>query len=256
MRVAAALGGLIVSAAACSLVTDFPKLTGASSDGGASDGAYCRGLAPTPQFCDDFDEESALTPKWDSRSDGGVTIDGVGAHSAPSTMRSAVPAGAPDCTNAVAEKTLRGAFLAAHASFWLRFDDAAELSKGPAVAALYLGLSSSDPFCQLLLVLSGSPTFTEQRLSSLPDGGHETVQAAHALDALAPGEWHHLDIDYDTANGRLVVAANGTGVVDAALQLSCGKQAAAATLQLGHYCIEPGSPALEIRFDDVTFDGR
>ena len=273
MRASVALLGVAWLVGACSLITDFPRLTGGTatdggsgSDGGADaregglldGGPFCASQRPSSMFCDDFDEETTLTPHWDDTKPGTVTIEKGVAVSPPGALFSSVPQGSPDCTYGTVSKTLKSMFHAAHASFWLRFEDHAELDKGQHVAAIYLDFQT-DHFVRCQVILSAKPNgsdLMEQRVDALPDGGLTTTGQSHEFSAMSPATWHHLEIDYDLDANHLVGSVDGVNVIDAPLAVSCPKQAVPTTLQLGAYCVSGGSPSIAVRYDDVTFDAR
>jgi hypothetical protein len=270
-----ALGfGLAVLGAACSIVTTIPDLTSgprdasatgdANGDAGSGDAAsgFCRSQSPAPMFCDDFDDETSPFPRWEPGPDGQKIIDSRAARSQPSSLRSSVPAGGPDCARATVKKRLEGDFRAARVSLAVRFDDPAELDGYTAVMAqeFLVQVGSNSDSCQAILLLHPTmpPRVFEQVITSFPDGGASTPPGTNhdMKKTIAAGEWHVIDIDHDRRTGHLRVLVDGKLEIDEPLQSVCALGDAPADLQVGLFCMDPRARESAVRIDDVSFDAR
>lgn len=224
-------------------------------DAGALDGAlpFCASVGASSMFCDAFDDESALLPRWSSVTGAAVTIDGLASSSPPNAVSIVVPKNSASCTRASANKSLTGAFRGSRLAFSARFGPATEYER-EAVAVQEFKAGSSA--CALVFLLGPEASLFEQNFETLPDGGRSVLTGGGgaALQTLSPNDWHRFVIEFDRVASTVKMSIDGIVAVDVPLALSCLVGAVNADLRLGFNCAATRAFDEKVRFDDVTFD--
>lgn len=258
-------GGLTALCASCSLVTPIPDLTSGAPNGDSGTDAdslpFCAHQAPAPMFCDDFDQEPSLTPRWDALlTDGPVSIDHGSFRSKPASLLSTVSAPG-SCNSATANKLLAGSYRVSHAGIALRVGDASDLAGGARGVmeqsfTIHQGGDVTD--CNAIFTIDGTRLRVyEQVETSHADGTFNQQGTDHELSkTLALGVWHRVVVDYDLASGRVSATLDGEPALDEPLVYNCPKVAAPAGLKVGLFCVKDAPHPLAIHIDDVTFDAR
>ena len=265
----AALAPAVVLAvlAGCSLLVDTDGLAG---DPGAADGAtaaddgatgadaardgsgstdaplagtYCAAQSPRHQFCADFDE-NPIGFGWSTvSSDPAISLDADPAASSPPTaVRSRVLVN-KSCSFAMLSKVFVDPYSEAHFAFDLRMEaDALASPDGMYVASLEVGK------CNHLLQVYKS-MFAVYTQIDFPAG--EDRQDTRV--AVKPGEWMRLALDVDRRTGAIAFSIDGKpAFANVVLGPNC-TASAEVKMRVGLFC--QNVPA-EMRFDNVTFDGK
>ena len=267
----AALAPAVVLAvlAGCSLLVDTDGLAGdpsaadgataadvgatgadAARDGsGSTDaplaGTYCAAQSPRHQFCADFDE-NPIGFGWSTvSSDPAISLDADPAASSPPTaVRSRVLVNSV-CTFAMLSKFFVDPYSEAHFAFDLRMEaDALASPNGMYVASLEVGK------CNHLLQIDKSMFAVYTQIPPIDQPGGEDRQ--YTKVAVKPGEWMRLALDVDRRTGSIAFSVDGKPAFANVVLPKC-TASAEVKMRVGLFC--QSGPA-EIRFDNVTFDGK
>lgn len=276
---AAFIGVTAASAAvaACSLFTDLGQLSGGegaegggddagSGDGGVpvndgaapdasvGDGAFCQSRSPAPMFCRDFDDGGL--GGWDDIQEdpGGAIAHDPVASSPPGSAVITLAPSSPECTYVRLTKR----FLAPLSKWTLEFDlRLGDTSAQPRYPGHYLATVWTDisgDACGLLFSPSpSSPNLLEQIYYA--DGGAQNIN--HLLQGNpTPGEWHRITLRAELSAPRFTVAIDGQPLAkEVPLSGSC-KGSGPVSVRLGYHCAKSIGDPLEVRIDNVTFDGE
>jgi len=245
---------------------------GSSPDGGGADadanadvdarprdsGPFsCDQLAPPPLFCDDFDNETTLTPRWTGTT--GIPI-------APTVDNKSLLARVPDsgtCRYSTADKTLPGSYRASRLAYWVRFGDQTEF-KGGLISDQYFDFDNAGIVtrCHVVMGLGPVHPFVLEQVTT-SDGGTATTaeRGINLTTSLAPNVWHPIVIDFDLAAKKLMVSVDDQPVLDDVLGSdggpSCpGLSGQPAGAQVGLFCTNGTDIETRLRVDNLTFDAR
>ena len=262
----AALAPAVVLAvlAGCSLLTDTSGLAGdpnaadgattadAARDGsgpgpGSTDapaaGYYCAAQSPQHQFCADFDEHP-IGFGWSTvGSDPAISLTpDTAASSPPTAVRSRILVN-KSCAYAMLGKNFAEPYREAHFAFDLRMEaDALASPDGMYVASLEVGK------CNHLLQVYNSMFAVYTQIDFPADADRQDTRVA-----VKPGAWMRLALDVDRKTGAIAFSVDGKQAFANVLLGPKCTASAEVNMHVGLYC--QNVPA-EMRFDNVTFDGR
>jgi hypothetical protein len=248
-------------ASACSLLTPIPDLTGGSPDTGAPDASpdvdgaappFCKSLTPAPRFCDDFDDEQSLQPRWDDLMVGTgrtVQLDPSVFRSPPRSLLATLTQPVSGCSYASAVKAFKGAFKTTHLAYSAYVADPSEFSTS---IISQQGFDGANGVCQILLQIGPQ---SSQILEQLVTGTNTSHNHAVAFGWTAR-KWTRFEITYDLAASKIVVTIDGAPALSEATTIaSCPYAPGDVSFHVGFHC-EDQNALHKVHIDDVTFDAR
>ena len=224
----------------------------------------CANLAPSPKFCDDFDNEATLLPHWDEVNGSGQvpSLDSVAA-SSPNSMLSRMPANAGTCLYSTASKQLATSHRASTLGYWFRFGDTSEFVGGAVSDQFFDYFNGSiQKRCHLVFSLNPVTPFIVEQITTVDGSNITNTEVNHFLRGvnLRAGVWYHLVADLDLANNRLTASINGVTILENdplnMFAASCPGTAQPPGASIGFLCQNGTNFDQKVRFDNVTFDAR
>ena len=205
-------------------------------------GNYCAAQSPKHQFCADFDE-NPIGFGWSSVDDNpsiSLAPDPI-ASSPPTSVRSRVLV-SKSCTRAMLNNTFADPYVEAHFAFDLRVGGESSSFDGIYVASLEVGKCN-----HLIQVVSSKlAVYTQIDFPAGEDRQSTTV-------SVKPDAWMRVSLDIDRADGSIAFSVDGQpAIAKTVVDARCVGRAEV-KMRVGLYC--QNAPA-ELRFDNVTFDGR
>jgi hypothetical protein len=215
-----------------------------------SDAEWCKGLSPTPAFCDDFDHPGSVGASWSSV-EGNVLLDSLVPFTPPNDARFFVQASSPNCAYARLHKSFGGALSHVRFGFSARLGDldgGAFPEKIGVAAVEFVGL------CREIIEL-GPPTDHSSLHEQLADGSGDIL---HDMTATRPsiGTWARIDIVLDMNQLTADMYLDNQKALDTiTLRSECRGQRPV-DIEVGLRCVATLGSSVELRLDDVTFDGN
>jgi len=221
----------------------------ASVDAG-SDAEWCTTLSPAPAFCEDFDHPGNVGASWSSL-EGNVSLDSLVPFTAPNDARFLMQASSPTCAYALLHKSFGGAMSQVRFGFSARLGnlDGGAFPEKLGVAAIdFVGL------CREIIEL-GPPTGNSSLHEQLADGSGDIF---HDMTATRPslGTWARIDVVIDIAQLTADVYLDNTKALDTITLRSDCRGQRPVDIEVGLRCIPTRGSSIEVRVDDVTFDGK
>lgn len=234
-------------------VVDGPVADGAASDA-AVDGPWCSSRVPAPRLCEDFDDGSL--GDWDDVEEdtgGKIELDPL-ASSAPGSARITLAPNSADCSYVRLTKRFTEPLSKWRLEFDLRLGDGSAQPKytGEHMATVWTRIGGAE--CGLLF--SPAPSFPYVLEQVYPgDGGVANVH--HGLTAGPKvGGRHRVAILAELNEPRMSVFLDGKAVAhEVALTAPC-KGSGTVSVRVGYHYARKSADPLEIRIDNVTFDGE
>lgn len=218
----------------------------------AGDGSTrgCDGITPTPWLCSGFDTSAEVTADgWNGaymQTSGALSIDGVGARSAPNSLLAIVEPTSLQAISAAGVYRNAIAHRLTCSLSWRVERFGGTTSKIQLLSWAWGATPYDDCFSSNTVEIDSTGNVTvEERAASRSRGGL----------LLADDAWHRLTMDLDLAAGTASVSADGKSVY--AGPLDAASKVQSAQLAVGPLCvgqIAPGGLGWRVRFDDVVCD--
>lgn len=264
-----------IAATRCSLTTSLDGLSGPPSppetgadaadamtadagdagDAGKDGGRFCASLAPSPMFCDDFDDEGPFAQWTEQRVSAGGTVvrDRGASRSPPNSLLTVAPGSATSGGAALLALTSPTAVRRVRFAYDMRVD-ARDPQTGYAEVS-YLNFGSPDRLYAFYVRLFADParttTFTAE--AYLPDGGVPQHNVELAGDPKFT-DWMRVVVDLDLRNApHVAVTVDGALAGETALEPSLYPPSVATVGPGIGYAASP-SGGWKLRYDNVTVD--
>jgi hypothetical protein len=208
---------------------------------------FCASM-PTATFCRDFDEGNGINDWVDlTQFNGTVQIDSVAGLSPPASLwvdTTAIGTGAE--SDAFVDQPNVGVAAGVSATLAIWIDSS---GTGDAVLCeIYMDDGNRLHTLELVARDALNPAYVED--SDQPSGGGTQMFSNDGLAPLAPGMWHHIDVDYTSgASAMLVIKIDGVPVLSRVPMFTTAGQV---KLELGvPYLAGPSTP-WQVHLDDFA----